>query len=131
MGGTAAVFISVLDVIPKSLAIKLAELKIGVYRIWLHSFVFGTAGPEGLFLNCAPFCSVTGRVIGTSQGNIPGIVPRSTGTSAQMLDPGLVPNLSCRAHSEQPQSDLCHSLALGTQTAASEVDFSQINSGNW
>lgn len=97
-------FISVLDVIPKSLAIKLAELKIRVYRIWLCSFVFGSVGPDGLFLNCAPFCSVTGRVIGTGQGNIPGIVPRSTGTSAQMLDPGLAPNLSCRAHSEQPQS---------------------------
>lgn len=69
MGGTAAVFISVLDVIPKSLAIKLAELKIRVYRIWLRSFVFGTVGPDGLFLNCAPFCSV--------MGNRPGEHPRN------------------------------------------------------
>lgn len=89
-----------LDVTLKSWAIKLRELKIRVCHIWFCSFTFVSVGPGGLFL-----CSVTGRIVWTGQGNTPRIVARSPGTSAKEWDPGLMPHLSCRAHSEQSQSN--------------------------
>lgn len=42
MRGTAALFISVLDVILKYLAIKLGEVNIQICHIWLCSFTFGS-----------------------------------------------------------------------------------------